>query len=56
MKKFSTILSGLCHDVGHTGRTNSFFHDECVKPEYRDEGSRYLKELEKKYKFKSKGK
>lgn len=24
LKVFSTVLSGLCHDVGHTGRTNSF--------------------------------
>lgn len=24
LKIFSTIISGLCHDVGHTGRTNSF--------------------------------
>ena len=23
-KIFSTVLGGLCHDVGHTGRTNSF--------------------------------
>jgi len=32
----------------YTGRKNSFFHGECIKPEYRDETSRYLKELEKK--------
>ncbi len=31
-----------------TGRTNSFFHAECIKPEYRIEASKYLRELEKK--------
>lgn len=31
----------------YTGRTNSFFHAECIKPEYRDKASQYLKELEK---------
>lgn len=31
----------------YTGRTNQFFHGECIKPKYRDETSRYLKELEK---------
>ena len=24
LQKFSLIISGLCHDVGHTGRTNIF--------------------------------
>ena len=39
--KFSTIVSALCHDVGHTGRTNLFeinsksklatrYHDKSV--------------------------
>jgi hypothetical protein len=32
----------------YTGRTNSFFHAECIKPEYRDKASQYLRELEKK--------
>jgi N-acetylglutamate synthase-like GNAT family acetyltransferase len=30
-----------------TGKTNSFFHSECIKPEYRDIASQYLQELEK---------
>lgn len=32
----------------YTGRTNSFFHAECIKPEYRDKASQYLRVLEKK--------
>lgn len=32
----------------YTGRTKSFFHAECIKPEYRDRASQYLKILEKK--------
>lgn len=31
----------------YTGRTNSFFHANCIKTEYRNSASQYLKELEK---------
>jgi GNAT superfamily N-acetyltransferase len=32
----------------YTGRTNSFFHADCIKPEFKEKASQYLKELEKK--------
>jgi hypothetical protein len=42
MQQFSLILSGLCHDVSHTGRNNLFevnslsklairYHDKAVQ-------------------------
>jgi GNAT superfamily N-acetyltransferase len=36
----------------YTERTNSFFHAECIKPEYRDKASQYLRLLEKNFKLK----
>ncbi|MBA2368805.1 MAG: GNAT family N-acetyltransferase [Candidatus Protochlamydia sp.] len=32
----------------YTGKTNSFFHADCIKPEYKDRSSHYLRALEKK--------
>lgn len=47
---FSQYLETYYQKLGYvyTGRTNSFFHAECIKPEYRDRASQYLRELEKK--------
>lgn len=42
LEKYYQKLGYVC-----TGRTNSFFHSECIKPEYRNIASQYLKELEK---------
>lgn len=47
---FAHQLEAYYQKLGYvyTGRTNSFFHAECIKPEYKDKTSQYLRELEKK--------
>lgn len=46
---FADQLEAYYQKLGYvyTGKTNSFFHAECIKPEYRDMDSQYLRELEK---------
>lgn len=42
LEKYYQKLGYVC-----TGKKHSFFHSECIKPEYRNVASQYLKELEK---------
>lgn len=46
---FAKGLEKYYQKLGYTftGKTNSFFHSECIKPEYKDVASQYLRELEK---------
>lgn len=46
---FAHHLEAYYEKLGYiyTGWTNSFFHADCIKPEYRDKASQYLRVLEK---------
>ena len=46
---FAKRLEEYYQKLGYvcTGKTASFFHNGCIKPEYRNADSHYLKELEK---------
>jgi hypothetical protein len=47
---FAHYLENYYQKFGYVyaGRTNSFFHADCIKPEYREKTLQYLRVLEKK--------
>ncbi len=55
---FAHDLEAYYQKLGYvnTGKTNSFFHAECIKPEYKNKFSQYLRVLEKVFNAKNKNK